>query len=156
MRCIIFILLLAFVSLFTACSFFTDFVVVNESDHHIDVRYEIKNLPGEPLDLTEAPATIVTSQLRDRNKLWQKLSDAQYQLDRKSRTITVRVMPNNALRITSIHRIGGQIDDNLEEGSFPIEEIIVIGPYGEIRVSGRQARKIFVAESNRLYTLTYK
>lgn len=156
MRNVVFILLLSSVSLFTACSYFTDFVVVNESDHPVEVRYKVKNFPGEPLELTGAAATMTISRLRAGNKEWRKLFDARHQLDRENRTIAVRVSSKEALRVTSIHRIGGQIDDAEEAISFPIEEISVIGVCGEIRVQGRQAHKIFVAESNRLYTLTYK
>lgn len=155
MRCVAIIPLLAFISLFTACSYGTAFVVVNDSKSPIEVRYRIKQSPNEPLVETDLPATIATSRLRDRNKQWQKLDAAQYQLDEGSRTVTARVMPDEALRVAIIWRYT-DFEDSYQREHFPIEEITVVGAGGELKLMGEQARQTFVAESERLYTIIYK
>lgn len=154
MRLLIFILLLAYVSSLTACSYITDFAVVNASDQPIEVRYKIRSYPG-PFVPPVTPAVMTNHQLRAGNEQWRELSDAQYRLDSERRIITVRVMPDEVLRIQTVHRGGMQVNDAEEAEFFSIEEITIIGVNGEMKLQGEQARKSFVAHSRDIYILTY-
>lgn len=161
MRRTIFILLLASVSLLTACSYGTDFAVVNRSGHPIEVRYKTKepvsNLSSDLPYAAGVPAKTSVSQLNDVDS-WRELAVNQYHVDRDpvslTATATVRVMPGEALRITSILEYDSYVTTG-RAVSFPFEEITVSGPDSELRLTGEQARKAFVRNSANLYTLTY-
>ena len=68
MRYIYLISLTLFALTLTACSYSTDFIVVNESAHPIDVRYKIKRFPNEPPELTAKPVKMNVSQLGKRDR----------------------------------------------------------------------------------------
>jgi hypothetical protein len=149
------ILLILITSVFTACSFLTDFVVVNESDNAIAVRYKVKNFPG-PFAPPDTPATIAADQLDAHGgQHWKDLTSDQYQLVQENRTVLVRVAPHQALLIARLSNYGIHRGPE-KEASFPIEEIIVAGADGEMILEGQQAIKNFSEVSSALYTLTYK
>lgn len=132
MRSLFLILLLAAVSLFTARSYITDFVVINESSQPVEVRYKIRNFPGA-FTPPVAPATVATSQLSTKgNQQWNQLTSAEYQLDQESRTVIARVLPHHALRIATMHHYGGH-EDSGDAQDFPVEEITILGADGERR-----------------------
>lgn len=139
-----------------ACSYVTEFVVVNESGQPIEVRYKVKGPPVGPPDFSAAPAKRDASRLgtRDRN-LWKKLEPGEYRADAENRTVTVVVLPHEALWVTSMHHYVGD-EDPIDVADWPIEEISVSGADGGIAFTGQKARKSFRYVSRDLYTLTYK
>jgi hypothetical protein len=149
------VLLLGGVVSFGACSYVTDFVVINESANPVDLRYKIKNLPG-PFSPRIAPAKMTSAQLRAGDHPWEELDKAQYSLDPVERTVTVRLMPNEALRIERMQRAGMQIDETEDAKSFSIEELSISGTNGEIKLEGERVRKGFTIESKRTRALTYQ
>jgi hypothetical protein len=155
MRYVLLISLTLLTLTFAACSYSTDFVVVNESNQPIEVRYKIKQVPG-PLALTAAPAKMDAAQLGagDRTK-WKKLGPDQYRIDEENRTVTVNVSPHEALWVTSMFHYIGDEDPN-DVADWPIEEISVNGYDGGMTFTGQKARKSFCYVSAALYTLTYK
>ena len=104
--------------------------------------------------MTGAPAKMPTSQLR-KNDQWQELAADEYQLDQERRTVLVRVMPGEALRVIRIGDYDWRGEDDYAE-LFHIEEITVVGGSGELKLTGHQARTIFSKVEETLYTLTYK
>jgi hypothetical protein len=76
-------------------------------------------------------------------------------IDQQSRTISVSLMPQEALQIARIHKYGGH-DDPHGAAQFPIDEIVITGTSGGLKFSGGQARKAFSEVSRALYTLSYK
>ena len=149
------ILLFASVLLLSACSWTSNFVLLNESDQPIKVQYKIKNSSSEPLHLTGEPAKTAEANLRNGDKQWRLLKSGEYQLDREARTITIDVMPREALRVMYITNYGGH-DDASDANKFVIDEIIVKGAHGEAKYQGEQIRKHFTEASETLYVLTYK
>jgi hypothetical protein len=129
MRYILLIPLTLLTVTFVACSYSTDFVVVNESSQPITVRYKIKSAPG-PLALAADPAKMDASQLGtdDRSK-WKKLGPDQFQIDQANCTVTVSVSPHEALWVTSMFHYIGDEDPN-DVADWPIEEISVTGADG--------------------------
>ena len=155
MRHVILVLLLAAISLLSACSYITDFIVINESREPMQVRYKVKKFPGA-FTPPVAPATIPMSQLSTKgNQQWSQLASGDYQLDQESRTVIVRVLPHQALRIATMHHYGGH-QDSADAQDFPVEEITMSGEDGERRFTGPQARTTFSEVSRALYTLTYQ
>ncbi|MGH9966430.1 MAG: hypothetical protein ACREBG_01155 [Pyrinomonadaceae bacterium] len=146
---------LSIASTFVACSYITDFVVINESASPIEIRYKVKNLPG-PFAPRIRPAKMTAVRLRAGDQAWQEMDRAQYELDPEDRTVTVRLMPNEALRIERLQRAGMQVDEAEDAQSFSVEELSIIGTNGEIKRDGERVRKSFVCESKKTYTLTYR
>ncbi|HEX7998547.1 MAG TPA: hypothetical protein VF528_09165 [Pyrinomonadaceae bacterium] len=149
------ILIFASVLLLSACSYTSNFVVVNESGQPIKVQYKIKNSPSEPLQLVGAPAKTAEANLRNADKQWRVLESGEYELDREARTITIDVMPHEALRVLYITNYGGH-DDASDAGKFEIDEIILKGAHGEAQYQGEQIRRQFTEATETLYLLTYK
>ena len=155
MRYIVLILLTLFTLTLTACSYSTDFVVINDSANPVEVQYKVKNYPGS-FAPPATPSTITSSQLDSHGgQQWKKLNSDQYQIDVETRTVIVRLMPHEALLVASMHNYGGH-EDAWDAKEFPIDEIAVSGSDGELRLAGQQARITFSEISRALYTLTYK
>lgn len=157
MRCIASILLMLFMLVFTACSYLNSFVVVNASDQALKVYYKIKQ-PNDPRmngPLPNlAPFTKAASQVHEQ-VAWQQLLVSRYQIDPDNRTVTLILMPGEALLLDRCRPANGQTRGDCEAATFSIEEIALVGTNGEINLKGEQAHKIFKAESNNVYTLTY-
>jgi len=129
--------------------------VLNGSDKAIEVRYQISDFPG-PFRAPVTPATKAADELLDGDKPWSELSPSQYGRDPESRTVTVTLMPHSALLVERVHRGGMQVDEADEAATFAINELVVVGDYGEIRLQGKQVRKAFVPESKKAFVLMYK
>jgi hypothetical protein len=150
-------LLISLASL-TACSYLTNFVVVNASGRPIEVQYRVKN-PGQPMPATQmlpiTPATKPASQIEQQNP-WRDLSTSEFKFEPNSRTVGVLLMPGEALRIEQRNLVDGPQDDASQAPNFAIEEISISGSSGVISLEGEQARKAFVHLSDKTSTLTYK
>src|SRR5215813_6640733 len=150
------VFLLTGACLLTSCSYLTNFVVINATDRPIEVQYVIKKpaypsppfSPGQPLPTN--PAIKDVSQL-DHQTAWRELSASQYTFDPDGRIVVVSLMPNEALRIEKQNLVDGKVDDASQAAKFSIEEINITGSYGEIKLQGEQARKMFMAVSKKVY-----
>lgn len=152
-------LLLLFALTLAACSFSTNFVVINASDQPIQIRYKIAQTGIDPLVAARKPATLPTSRISTRE--WQELPSTQYGFDHDGRVVTVSLSPGVGLRI---HQ-GGEWDEHYAGENFTIEELDIKGANGEINLKGDQVYKGFVPVRSAFYTfgppttlltLTYK
>lgn len=151
MRRFILMVLVASLALFAACSYATDFVIVNESDGPITIRYEVKNYPG-PFSPPETPGVVPASELSEDGQQW---NPVQFELDEASRSVTTRLMPGQALRIATMNHYIGHDDPN-DAQNFQIRKITVSGTRGELNLTDEQARTTFTKVARTLYTLTYR
>ncbi|HEX8160734.1 MAG TPA: hypothetical protein VF538_02455 [Pyrinomonadaceae bacterium] len=152
----VFLIALVFLALLLGgCSFATDFVVVNKSEQPIEVAYRVAESSVGPVPTVGEPLVIAASRLGAKGgDDWKELSPNQYKVDLKSRTITVVVMPNAALRLTYVRDYGW--DESIQNSNyFPIKELNVTGARGGIKLTGRQVHTTFSQVSEGLYTLTY-
>lgn len=148
------IALLGYVAALSGCSYLTDFVVVNESDRSVEVRYRIKDHPG-PFVPPIAPATLAISSLSTKeNDDWNELAGEAYRVDQQNRTITVELISQHALRVARMHNYARK--DSFDAARFPVEEILVTGDSGELKLAGEQVRLAFAEKSKALCILTYK
>ncbi len=145
------ILLILFTLTFTACSYSIDFYVVNESNHPIEVQYKVKkNFPNRPLVLDPKPAKLATSELYNRSEdRLVELHTDQYLVDYEGGIVTVKIMPNEALRVEHMH-------SSIDPQDIRIEEISVKGINGELKFTGRQVFTNFSKYSDTHYNLLYK
>ncbi len=159
MRYVFTVLLLLCALTLAACSFSTDFVVINASGQPIEITYKIGETGVDPLAVTRRPATLPASLLSSRE--WQELPSAQYVFDREKRTVTVSLSSGAALRINQ----GGEWNERETGADFIIKELRIRGTNGEVIHKGDQVYKSFVAVPKPFYafgppttlmTLTYK
>ena len=139
----------------SACSYVTDFVLINRSDNVLQVQYRVKDYPGA-FAAPESPATILASKLNPRGRqLWNKLGPDQYNLDPESRTVSMTIMPNEALLVARMHNYGGP-EDVIDAKEFPLEQISLAGIKGKVDLSDRKVLTAFSEVSRALYTIEYK
>jgi hypothetical protein len=155
MRWLLLLILLPLTLGLTACSYSTDFVVLNDTDYPVEVVYRMKPTPG-PLALPGDPKVVPAANLemKDSNK-WTPLAPDRFRIVEANRTVSVRLLAHEALWVTAMHHYIGDEDPNDVEG-FPIEELSVKGADGEMRFSGDKARKAFERKSRVLYVLSYQ
>ncbi len=151
MRSVVSIALLGSLLLLGACSYATDFVIVNESDMAIMIRYEVKDFPG-PFYPPTTPGVVAASELREHGHEW---TPTQFQLDEASRSVATQLMPGQAFRVARLHHYSGH-DDATDTDKYPIRGIVVSGAHGNLEFTDEQARRAFTRVTRSLYTLTYK
>lgn len=145
----------AFALLLTACSYTTNFIVLNATDQPVELRYKLKDSPRDVIQVAGDPRKTAGEKLRNSDKEWRLLVPGEYTVDRESRTVTIRLMPHEAVLVRQVTNYGGH-DDTSDAEAFAVEEIRLNGASGEVTHQGDQARRSFVRESDNLYTLTYK
>jgi hypothetical protein len=156
MRSVLSILIIVSSLACVACSYITDFVVINASESPADIIYKVKESPNGPPKIDVIPATKLASQLKSNEKTkWQDLAADRYKIDQENRTVTVKLLPQEALFLTSMHHYTGP-DDPIDVTWFPIEELSIAGSAGGLKSSGKQLLKAFSEQSRVLYTLTYQ
>lgn len=151
MRRVISMALVGALLLLGACSYAADFVIVNESDTTIMIRYELKDFPG-PFYPPTTPGVFAASRLSENGKEW---TPTQFQLDEASRSVTAQLMPGQAFRVATINHYRGH-DDPTDTYKYQIRRIVVSGAHGNLEFTGEQARTAFTRVATSLYTLTYK
>ncbi len=148
MKRLITIAILGLATICMACSFSHEFVVVNESSQPVDVQYRVKEFEGR-FSPPELPATLPSSQLKPgEHHQWISLARNRYRIDPEYRTVSVRILPGEALLIATLHR------DSWSE--FPLERIEVRGVNGVQNFTDRQALSAFLPVSATLHTLNYR
>ena len=151
MRRVISMALLGSLLLLGACSYATDFVIVNESDTAIMIRYEVKDFPG-PFYPPTTPGVVADSELSEDGQEW---TPTQFQLDEASRSVTAQLMPGQAFRVATMNHYSGH-DDPTDTYKYQIRRIVLSGAHGELEFTDEQARTAFRRVARSLYILTYK
>lgn len=108
----------------TACSYSTNFVVVNASNNPIEVRYTLNPPvnPVAPSRLAEVPSVKPISQL-DRQIPWQELPTTRFTFDPSTRTAVISLMPGEGLRVEQRKLENDTANNGEQAASFSIEEI---------------------------------
>jgi hypothetical protein len=156
MRSVLSILIIVSSLACVACSYITDFVVINASESPVEISYKLKEPPDGPPKIDVIPATKSASQLKSNEKTgWRDIPADRYKIDQENRIVTVKLLPQEAFFLTSMHHYTGP-DDPIDVNWFPIEELSVAGSVGSLKSSGKQLLKAFSEQSRVLYTLTYQ
>ncbi|HSD48133.1 MAG TPA: hypothetical protein VLB87_16015 [Pyrinomonadaceae bacterium] len=150
-RFVLLIVLGASVISTAACSYVTDFVIVNESDAPVIVRYEATDGPGTFVP-SVTPAVVPAADLSEDGQQWTPI---EFQVDEASRAVITRLNPGQALRIATMNHYSGHNYPN-DAYKYQIRRITVSGNRGELDLAGDQARTSFTEVARTLYTLTYK
>ncbi len=141
--------------LLTACSYTTNFVILNATAQPVELRYKLKASPRDVLQVAGEPRKTAGEKLQNSDKEWRLLAPGEYSVDSEARTVTIRLMPHEAVLVRQLTNYGGH-DDTSDAEAFAVEEIRLNGASGEVILQGDQARRSFQRESDNLYTLTYR
>jgi hypothetical protein len=133
-----------------ACSFSDEFVVLNASNEPIEVRYRLKKIEGR-IDPPGIPETLPSSQLTSNERRWVRVSGNRYQIDSENRTVSVRVMPGEALLIVRLSNYS-----SADGKEFPLEKIEVRGANGFQDFTDGQVLSAFSTDVERIHSLNYK
>jgi hypothetical protein len=140
---------------FTACSFSTDFVVVNESANPIQVRILLKKPQiGPQVDLPDHLGIKSVSELDD-DVAWRHLQTSNLTFNADTRTVVVTLMSQEALRVEMEKDASCDDDSPQRLEGFSIEEISLAGSSGAMTLQGVQARRSFVYGAKQRCVLTY-
>jgi hypothetical protein len=155
MRRAMIIAALAFITLLSACSFTTDFVVINETSQPLEVRYKLNN-SSAPFRPHVIPSVMPMSELFDKGRRWVELSSSQYALNSEQRTITVVVLPNQSLRIDLVERAGATLFGEEDLAPISVDEMTMHGVRGDKKYVGEEVRRAFKKESSQVYAFRYR
>jgi hypothetical protein len=142
-----------------ACSYSSDFVIVNASDSPVEVRYQLKaHDPSYHESYKEEfiyPALMSAEDLKRSSHEWKQLNEAgkDFGFDEKSGTVTYQLPPQTALRVELILNY---VDNGHNETPFRISNISLNGPHGSIDLRGRQAQFAFKVDPSGTYIITYR
>jgi hypothetical protein len=136
-------------SALSACSYMTDFIVVNDSGSPVEVRYTFK-----AAHYSGPPAKKPLDKLDDDHTPWRKVPEGEFSNDPGARAITVTLGPGEALRVFegANWRSHGDRDD---DDSFALDSVRITGANGVVEYEGRQAQYQFQWKDDSLYQLTY-
>lgn len=149
------LLLLAITVSLTACSYATDFVVVNNSAQVLRVEYHVKEFvsdSGPPLVPSISNDSELSSNARQE---WKKLQAEQYESNSQQRTVAVSIMPGQALLVCTLHNYPGHTSASGAR-QFPLDHITLNSGKGVMLFNGELTRTQFTRKSNSLYVLEYK
>lgn len=147
-------LLLLSLLLLAACSYNTDFVIVNDAGSPVEVSYSFKNWNGPADCCPSRPAKIALAKLNDSETAWTELRPGNFQFDRATGVVTVTLAPSEALRVARYYNWSGH-GDRSDDRNFQIDAVRITGQNGSLYYEGLQAQYQFRSEDGRLYKLTY-
>jgi hypothetical protein len=158
-RRLLLVILVCCLTFVPACSFGTDYVIVNSSAAPIRVTYVIAASGIDPLLAAgrNVPSLKPVSKLGERD--WNKLAASQFMYDPATGVVTVDVPPDQGLLIAR----GGDYNPNSKAINLIVREISIAGAGGELIFKGDTVRKAFVVVPKPFYrfgpptllTLTY-
>lgn len=148
--------LLAAVVMLSACQPALIFVVANETNAQIEVRYVVKKSSHTDVmsRLEEIPAVKPVAELDERTE-WRDLNETRFKFTPETRTVVLTLNPREALRIERTNFTCNETE-SWRTDSYTIEELTLIGPSGTIRLTGKQARTSFASGPRGACVLTYR
>ena len=138
----------------TACSYGTDFVVVNDSGSPVEVRYTLKSRYRRDECCSVRPMKKAFDKLGDDDTPWRDVPAGELSYDRAAGAVTLMLQPGEALLVAQGINFRGH-GDRSDDEFFQLESIHIAGAGGVVRYEGRQAQYQFQQQDRQLYKLTY-
>lgn len=156
---LILVIVLAMTLMTTACSFFASFVLVNESEESVTVRYYAQRTEAIPFPSLRCEVTTVQRFEADKQD-FDNCLDGTYEFSEDHRSARVRLESGHVLRMVSL-----DVRDISDEPVFKtgMRMIFIEGQLGSVSYEGDQVYEQFAPgpkawfpNAPGLYTLTYK
>jgi hypothetical protein len=138
----------------TACSYSTDFVVVNDSGSPVEVRYTLKSRYRLDAGRIARPAKKAFDKLDDDDTPWQHVPAGEFSYDPAAGAVTLTLHPGEALLVATASNWRGH-GDRIQDDFFEIESVRIAGAGGVVHYEGRQAQYQFQRQDTQLFKLTY-
>jgi hypothetical protein len=132
------------------CSWMTSFVVQNDSNVNIRVRYSARSQGAEYWYVS--PRVVESSTLGNRGPNWNETPDANYTCDMG--IVEIAVPPKHAVLISRSLNYTKYATHRTSDVA-PVE-LTIMSPLGQLTYTGHEVEKAFVERSNLLYVLKYK
>jgi hypothetical protein len=146
--------LVLLLSALTACSYVTDFVVVNDSGSPVEVRYVFKSRFRQDECCPHRPAKKASAKLDDEDAAWRALAPGEFSYDPAAGAVTLTLAPGEAASVFSRSGWRGH-GEHGDDDSFALDSVRVAGAGGLLLYEGRQAQYQFQRQDASLYKLTY-
>ena len=144
----IFFVIMMLALVLSACSVRNDLVVVNESNHPIEVQFQFEpsySKAGPAGDAIQPPAKLGIKEFQASGREWKEVPEEQFHYDAGSGTVTVMVAADEALLLDYVYNYSYS----------DLASLSIIGAQGSIRLEGGQTFGQFREESGS-YVLRYK
>ena len=138
-RLILFGLVICLTAILSGCSYSADVVIVNNSDHFIQIRYEAKKTDYWSLTPFFVPLAEFSISRTD----WRVLSVERYKIDKEKGIVEVSLAPREALRIDAVN--AGRAQQNLDE-ELNLKSLKITAEKGSMTLEGNQIYRQFKPE----------
>jgi hypothetical protein len=135
-----------------ACSYSTEFVIVNDSGSPVEVSYSFKNWRAGGECCPTRPAKRPLAKLDDADAGWGRLRPEEFRFDAAAGVVTVTLAPAEALLV---ERVSGYRGDRDLDDFFRLASVSMTGAEGTVYHEGRQVQYQFQRLDDNLYRLTY-
>lgn len=135
-----------------ACSYSTEFVIVNDSGSPVEVSYSFKNWHEGDACCPTRPAKRPLAKLDDADAGWGWLRPEDFRFDPVAGVVTVTLAPAEALLVERVSGYRGHGDN---DDFFRLASVSTTGADGAVYHEGRQAQYQFQRVNDNLYRLTY-
>jgi hypothetical protein len=149
------VLLLASALMSSGCSIICEFIVVNDSDAPLEVRYTHKPSAMPHEGRFQVPGVVGAGRVDDSGKEWRQVPPERYTIDYKTGHVWVKVLPGEALRVAEITNYSGH-DRQSDDSLFHIDSLSLDGARGSAKYQGRQAMTQFVDTDGGTYVIRYR
>lgn len=144
------IVLISLTLINSACSWFSEFVIINKSGEPIEIRLKYAPLSGE--------RNLRKTNLDNKGKIidenWQQLAPEEFQDNKPEEIVTLKLAPNEAVLVAEELNYTGHNSGNAD--FFKIKSLDIKGTRGAIHLEDKQVLMQFKEENESLYTIIYQ
>lgn len=134
----------------SACSYFTQFVIINKSNAPAEIQLKYEPLSGERY--------LMKKSLDEKGLIsdgdWQKLAAEEFTDNKPAEIVNLTLAPNTALAVANELNYTGHESDSASD--FKVNGLEINGASGAVNFEGRQVILQFEKQNESLYTLVYQ
>jgi hypothetical protein len=136
----------------SGCSWMTFFVVQNNSDGEIRIRYALCCTNTKYWYIV--PKIIKSSQIEDGVINWNSIPEAEHTYDKEKGIVEISLPPDHAVLVNHEPNYTGYNKDRNSHAK--ILGFTISSPKGQITYTGNELGKVFKEQSKKLYILKYE
>ncbi|MBA3028676.1 MAG: hypothetical protein KKF30_06065 [Proteobacteria bacterium] len=148
------VIILSFIIAFfvSGCSWMTSFVVLNNSDLEIRIRYSLRSRGTKYWYVP--PKVVESTKLGSRGPNWNVIPDANRSYDEGNGIVEITIPPKHAVLVAQNPIYLGYNKERSSE--IALVRLDIISPLGQITYAGDELAKAFMKRSDQLYILRYE
>jgi len=130
----------------------TSFVIQNNSDLEIRVRYSLRSQGAKYWYVP--PKLIESTKLGSRGPNWNETPDANHYYDEKKGIVEITIPPKHTVLVARSLNYSGYDKERASE--IALVNLDIMPPLGQITYTGDELAKAFMKRSDQLYILKYE